>query len=481
MKIPVISDLFSSGDDNTGVTPIIREKDEKTVEGKAYVAGKNGLLFKDLDEQKPNVTNIEKYYNSYHNFPIVSHSINSKSEQVVQDFRIEGPQKEYLMKWAKKIKFKNHLRRICKNGLIAGTYWSELIDLKGRKKRGLSRLNNAVTFKHLDPRTMKIIRTSKGKIITHVQEVNSKKIYWGSVPQNSSGKKAGDIEDMFCWKYNLIGDDKYGTSLVHSSLSMLEVKDQMERDMKDVVKRYIAPIIHARIGNDLHPADGDTVTQVESKLENIYTDTEYATNHLVEFDVLDLKNKGVDFNPVLEHVDSQIILGMENYSKLASDSVGKSQSGDRGDEVKLREGGRHIRAIQDELATAIEEQVFYKMTGNYNNKLVFEEVEERAFEMDVEILTTLVKNGMLTPKKANELLPDQYCDNIPEGLLSDLTQKSDIGRDQSKHPEDKVKKNPTNPTKSTNIKDDKRIDKSKTKIDKKARKKPQDVSKDKMM
>lgn len=478
MKIPFFSKKKTKEID---LQPVIIKEKENTEEGKAYIAGKSGLLFQNIDAESPNLRNIDKYFNAYSNYPLVSQSINSKTEQVIQDFRIEGPQKDALMKWADKIKLKSHLRRICKNGLIAGTYWSELLKLNGVKKKGLSRLKTPITFKHLDPRTMRTYRTTKGKVLAHVQEVNNNKIYWGTKPKNVYAKKGGTLEKMFCWRYNPIGDDKYGTSLIHSCLSMLETKDQMEADMKDVVKRYIAPIIHAQIGNDLHPADSDTVEAMESKLENIYTDTEYATNHLVEFNVLDLKNKGVDFNPVLGHVDSQILVGMENYTKLANDMVGKNNNGERGDEIKLREGGRNIRAIQDELASAIEEQVFYYMTGNYKNKLVFEAVEERAFELEVEILTTLVKNGILTPKKANTLLPDQFRDKIPKGLLSELTQKSDIGRDQKVPPDEKVKDNPNNPTKSTNIKDDKRVDKRDTTIKKNAKKKPQTVKTDKMM
>jgi len=463
---------------------IIKESDnsKNTEEGKAYIASKGSLLMFGVDEEEQEVRNIDKYFNAYYNFPVVTQSVDSTVEQVVQDFRIDGPQKDALMRWAETIKLKDHLDRICRNYLIAGTYWAELIKIMGgEKKKGLGRLKNVATFKHLDPRKMSIVRTRKGKFLCHMQNINGNKLYWGDKPGKIRAKRAGPAEKMFCIKRNVIGDEKYGTSLIHCCLPLLEAKDKLETDLKDVVKRYIAPIIHAKIGNDLHPASADDVDEMATKLEDIYTDTEYATNHLVDMNVLSFEGKGIDFKPVFDHIDSQILVGLQNYSKLASDNIGLSKGGDRGDEIRLREGGRHIRKIQRELASAIEDQVFYYLTGNYRNKLVFEEVEERKFEMDVEILTTLVKNGILTPKKANELLPDQYRDKIPDGLLSDLTQRADIGKDQKVEPDEKVKDNPNDPTKSTNVRDGKRVDKSETLINKKAKSKPQDIGKSKML
>ena len=237
---------------------------------------------------------------------------------------------------------------------------------------------------------------------------------------------------------------------------MLEIKNQMESDMKTIIKRYIAPVVHAKIGDELHPANEEMVNEMQSKLEDIYADTEYVTNHLVSMEVLDFKNKGVDPKPIIDHVDSQILVGLQTHAVLLATIIGDSGEAEKSAEIRLRANGRHIRAIQDELKLAIEDQILFPMTDSIKNKLIWESVEERQFEADVDILTTLVKNGVLTKQKANDLLPDEYQEKLPEDLMLNPMMASD----QKVPSDEKVKDNPTDPTKSTNTADGSRVNKS---------------------
>jgi hypothetical protein len=431
---------------NNKLEPIFGHKRLKEAdEGKAYVSSRGTFTSLEYDDTKQNTSLSNQYYNAYHNFPIVSTSIDAKVKQVVQDFRIDGPDKTALMKWSDSINLRHHLRRICRNGLINGTYWTEMVDLDVEEKKGLGRLKNPKTFKHIDFRTMSIIRTTKGKVLCHVQDINSKNIYWGEIPPTKTGwVKGGEIDDVFCWKWNVVGDEKYGTSVIHSSLHMLNIKDQIETDLQVIAKRYLAPIVHAKVGDELHFANQEMVDSVTASLEDIYSDTEYVTNHLVSIDTVDLKNKGVDFAPILNHIDAQILLGLDTHGIVLPVDLGNAQN-DKGAEIKLRANGRSIKEIQDELKMAIEEQVFKKLTGSDKNKLVWESVEERQFELDVDILTTLVKNGILTQQKANDMLPDQFHEKLPPPTM--LPNPIDM-RDQ-RVPSDEKSDDPNNPTKKT--------------------------------
>ena len=168
MEIPLISAIFKPKvkEDDLRIQPVIYNKtiaEADTKEGKAFIGKKGGFSVSTIDSEEQNVRNIDKFYNAYHNFPIVAASIDSQVEQVVQDFRIEGPQKDALMKWSEQIKLKHHLRRICRGGLIGGTYWAELVSITNGK--GLGRMSKPVSFKHLDSRTMRIDRTKKGKFM----------------------------------------------------------------------------------------------------------------------------------------------------------------------------------------------------------------------------------------------------------------------------------------------------------------------------
>lgn len=479
MANSLISKIFSNFNSSKDISKINVEFKKSVKEadsGKAVIASRTNLVGKD-DDSSQNLSFSTQYYAAYNEFPIVSSAIDAKVKQVVQDFRIDGPDKVALMKWADKINFKHHMRRILKNGLINGTYWSELVDLDTSEKIGLGRLKKAKTFKHLDFRTMSIVRDTYGKELCHVQDVNNKKIYWGIAPQTVTGNnmlKGGEMEDMFCFKWNVIADEKYGTSVIHSSLSLLSTKAQIEKDLKVISKRYLAPIIHAKVGDETHCADSSEVNAVQSQLEDIYSDTEYVTNHLVSMEVLELKNKGVDFKPLLDHLDAQILTGLDTHAIVLPVDLGGTTN-DKGSEIKLRANGRSVREMQDELRIAIEDQVFRQMTGSDKNRLVFESVEERQFQLDVEILTSLVKNGILTNQKANSLLPDEYQETLPEDLFDKLNPSG--LRDQTVDSDETVKENPNNPTKST--KNGNREDKNENTPN--AKKKAQTPETDKMM
>ena len=73
-----------------------------------------------------------------------------------------------------------------------------------------------------------------------------------------------------------------------------------------IFKRYAAPIIHAQVGDETHPPSEADVGEIETKLQDIYSDTEYVTSHLVKMDVLGFKDKMMDLPSVLDHVDKNI-------------------------------------------------------------------------------------------------------------------------------------------------------------------------------
>ena len=421
------------------VIPLFSRNVKEEEEGKASIATKERWISGKYDDEEQNQLKITKYYGAYYNFPIVAAAIDSKVEQVVQDYRFDGPDASSLMKWAQAINLGHHLRILYKDGLVGGTVWAEMVPLESSDAKGIGRLQNAVTFKHIDSKTMRIYRTPKGKTLCHMQEANSRSIYWGALPEGKQGVKGGELDDMFCWKWNVLGANKYGTSMINSAIPMLEIKERMEDDMKAVVQRYVAPIIHAKIGDELHPADQTEVDSMQSQLEDIYADTEYVTNHLVEMNVLDFKNKGLDPSPYFLHIDSQVLIGLQTHSIMLATEIGQGIADAKSAEIRLRANGRHIRAIQDELRMAIEEQVLAKMTGTKKNKLIWESVEERQFEVDVTNLTTLVSSGVITAQKANDLLPDQYREELPDLSIPPLGSAPDKPLD-----------NPTDPTKSTN-------------------------------
>jgi hypothetical protein len=245
----------------------------------------------------------------------------------------------------------------------------------------------------------------------------------------------GAVDDIVHFKYNLLGSDKYGTSLIHRNLPSTNQKLDMEQYMSTVVERYIAPIIHAKVGTDENPATATDITSVESALEDIRRDTEYVTSHLVDMEVLGFKGKTLDFIPLFDHVDKQIITGMMVTGVLLG--RGKGVDGAVA-EVQLRGLGRTVKSIQRTLKTEFEDEIIVGQgLGDPEDKLIWGSVEEREKTVDIDLIMNLSKAGLITKQKANDLLPPKFNEKLPEDLPLD------------EEGNEKVQLNPNDPTMTT--------------------------------
>lgn len=398
-----------------------------TESGKAYVATRSIFSKGKVDDSTKDISIWEKYRNAYLRVPLVGSAIDTITVQAVQEYHFEGPSLNKLELFADKHNLLIFFQRIAKMLLIYGNAYVEVVRERGK----------IIELKILDPITIDVIRKNTGKVIGYIQNINDiNKILWGNtLDKNETAKKVGKVDDIVHFKFNVIGSDKYGTSLIHRVLPIVNQKLNMEELMSVVIQRYVAPIIHIKVGSDETPATQTDVSNVENKIEDIYANTEFVTSHVVDASVLSFNGKSMDFDSLFKHVDEQIITGMMVPPVL----LGRSDIGGQNAEVQLRSFTRMIKSLQRTLKVEFEDKIIIPFIGSEKDKLVWGSAEEREREIDFELVRGLVKDGIITPQKGNSLLPPKYHEKLPEPEIF-------LGRNSQDKGPDKLSDNPTDPT-----------------------------------
>jgi len=392
--------------------------------GKGLVSSKDSMIFpKNIDNEQKDISIYEMYRNAYLRVPIVAAAIDTITSQTVQEFFFESADTDFTLqgpppvtktvvkkrkvsaieRFADEQNLQVFFNRVVKNMLIYGNSYVEVVS-KGRRIEEL---------KILDPITMDVVRKATGKVIAYIQRAGTTEIVWGDMNAKGVGsraKKVGSVKDIVHFKFNVIGSDKYGTSLIHRVLPIVDTKLDIERDMNVLIQRYVTPIIHAMVGDDNHPASQSDVDSVTAKLEDIYADTEYVTSHLVKMNVLGFQGKALPLEPLFSHVDMQIMTGMLVPPVL----LGRSEGADRAiAEVQLRNFGRTINAIQRVLKVEFEDKIIKNFFGG-GVKLIWGTADERESQIDIDMIRGLTTDGIITAQKANSLLPPKFHEKLPD-------------------------------------------------------------------
>jgi len=418
-----------------------------------------GLVFRanhskqiDDDKQDDDYGNLLiELRKTYMNMPLVQGQVDIKTDQTIQEFHFEGPSKVKNTKFADEQNLMQFFHRICKLMLIYGNGYVEVVKSRSGKIQDLKILNTE---------WMRVIRKSNGDVIGYLQKVAGKDaIIWGSTGNANRDAllKKLPLKNISHFRYNVIGSEKYGTSMFHSSLPMISVKSGMESDLQKLMKRYISPLIHLKVGNDDLPASSGDIATVSSEVQDINSESEFVTSHLVEANVLGFDKKGVEITAPFTHVDTQIIAGGQVPSFLLGMGAGVDRAVA---EVGLRSFGRHIKSIQRSLKVQYEDQIIVKHgLGTNKDKLVWNQADERDTDLEVEQVRGLVTDGIITPQKANDLLAEidpKFAEKLPNPVEL-ATPRPGQGKGGDKISQLEL---PNDPTKSTRVKPGKRVVKS---------------------
>jgi len=429
--------------------------------GKALVARSDSSAVAAFDTQDPDRISLYKdFKKAYENIPLVTAIIDVHADQVVQDFFFEGPSKIEITKWADEINLGHFLHRMVKGLLMYGNSYVEVV------KDG----DTITELKIIDPIWMEVYRKQTGEVLGYGQVIDtSKKILWGTTGDKSvdmSYPKIYPLKDQIVhFKHNVVSSEKYGMSILRPLIASLRTKLDMEASLGKILQKYAAPLIVAKVGNDTFPANQTVVDDISATLKDLQAESELTTSHLVDISTLDFNEKGIDLQTPIEHIEQQIVTGGQTPAILlgrTKEKVDKSSA-----EVSLRGFGRHVKAIQREVKIDFEDKIIrVQGLGKEDDKLVWEAADEREWEGYVDIVRGLVTDGILTPQKANDLLPPRYEEELPDPMEVAAKMAAITGANQGPPGEEgprptqkkkgtKVTDNPNDPTKTTKNPDSK--------------------------
>lgn len=345
-----------------------------------------------------------KYRWSYRNIPIVAAAIDITADQVVQSFHVVG-ENENIVEETKKFMDDMNLselyHNIVKQMLVFGNAFIEVVTEDG---------TGIVDLKILDPITMYVNRDKFGNF--------GSQAYFQIFSNKPEEAIPFTFEQIAHFKWNTLGESAYGVSMIHPLINTLDAKLSTEANLRVILDRYASPIIHVKVGSDERPAKQQDIDAYSGDLEDIYADTEFVTNHLVEMNMVGAQRAAMDLGPSLKYIEHQVVSGLQVPLSL----LGRGEGSNRATaEVQLESFQRRTKSIQRVLKEDTENQIFKAHLQAIHGEefedipeMVWGEPEERQEEANIDVIIKLKGAGVITAQKANELLPEEFHEELPE-------------------------------------------------------------------
>lgn len=365
----------------------------------------NSFWGKKSDDSKPGENIMVQYKSAYLNFPLVHAQIETVVSHTIQDFYFSGPNKEKLMKFKNEEDLPTFMAEVDRLEQIYGFVPVEIVPQPKKEFPFL---------KILPSKNFTIYREPTGDDIGY----SLGKILWGSTGDSSKDKgfKRAPLKNVVVFRRVVLGlDDKYGTSRINSILRNVRQKEQNEANVSVALERYANPIIDISVGDEHYSPSETDIDEIKGSLENLKNDSEFVHSWLVKASILGFDGKGMDTEPILKNIDQQIISG----GLVPPILLGIQGISDKGAEIQLRSFGRMIKFEQRSLALQFEKNIIQNLgLGKEEDRLVWGKVEERETQMDFDTIVALVGAGIITPQKANDLLPPDFNESLPEELAN---------------------------------------------------------------
>lgn len=334
MRIPIISDL-------------LRPKSMKSLKESGYglVSTSQTQIFSstdttkkiDEDPRKP----FLKYVTAYLGVPLVSAAIDRTVDFVVSPgYHIDSKSKrakKQIEEFTQKINFDIFLRNTVKDMLLFGDSFVEIV---GEDKK-------IDELKVLNPVFMRIQRDMTGEITGYYQDL----------PNAIKTKDNPWLPDQIAhFIHNQVGDSPYGTSIIESLENILDIKVEMERSMKTIIKRVAVAPYHVKIGStkDGYPATQSDIDAFTNDLQSLTNETNWVTGDLCAIDSIGGRSKVIDIQPFTDHIDNQLVYGLQVPFVL----LGKAQIPEGLASVQLEAMDRRAKSIQVSVSKQVEDKVF---------------------------------------------------------------------------------------------------------------------------
>jgi len=233
-----------------------------------------------------------------------------------------------------------------KEGLNKG---SGFMEIGGDKKKGVKGM------KVLNANYMYVERDNKGIVKSYNQ-------YKGAFDKFAKEKIVSiDKENIAHFNFNVIGDCAYGLGLGYPALKLIDDWLSQQKSEHLLMDRKANSPIHAKVGyisdNKQIVPKQDVLDTLGKDIETMSNKTNWVTDPLVDFKVIDFGNIGDKFTEVLQND-----LDMLFYSfQMPPAIMGKANIAEGIAEVNVDAFQRRIQAIQAELEKVIEQKIFKRV------------------------------------------------------------------------------------------------------------------------
>jgi SPP1 gp7 family putative phage head morphogenesis protein len=254
--------------------------------------------------------------------------------------------KKIIEQFLQDVNFDTILRAWCKEALTKGNGFLELGGSKSKGVEGIKVLNANYIY---------VVRDNKGNILGYNQ-------YTGAFDKFSAEKVIPiDVDNMAHVPFNVVGDSAYGIGIGYASLKDVDNLLHEEADIHMITNRKANSQLHAQLGK----VDGTTkiipkaedVTAFGQKMEVMSNKTNWATDALVNFKVIDFGNIGEKFNTILEHDMAKLFYDYQIPPEL----MGMANIPEGMAEVRMDAFERRIMSIQAEFEKVIEQKIFKRI------------------------------------------------------------------------------------------------------------------------
>jgi len=304
----------------------------------------------------------------FKNVPIIAGVIDKLVDFAVgPGYYIEGEDKEAveaINNFMEKHNFDLLLREIIRNMLIYGNaYVEKAIEKEIDVETGDFENFTISALKNWDPKNIYVSRSEQGEVRKFVQQESRR-----------ANKVEFEPDEMAHFKFNVVADEPYGTSLIHPLKTITYDKLKLERDMALLMNRKANSPLQVKIGGVrldkyIQPSAAQ-LSQFGAELEHLRARNEFVTNDLVEMKVVEMGRIGEKFLNVFNHYDGQIIFG----SQVPEVLLGKGSIPEGLAKVQMDAFQLRIQSIQLNVELVLEEQIIkpYLTMLGLNDDIDFE-------------------------------------------------------------------------------------------------------------
>ena len=298
--------------------------------------------------------------------------------------------KEIIDQWIKDVDFDSLGRHWTKQGLLNCGF----LELGGKKDETVQ------GAKVLGSRYMFVKRDEKG----HLEKVNQ---YKGGFDKFAKDKVLPfDPHQVAILALNKVGDCPYGLGIVYPMIRYIDDFISLRKDMHFLTKRKANSPYHAKLGDKDNRPTMEAVESFGKKLETMSGKTEWATDDLVDINVLDFGKVGEKFEAPLRQ-DFEMIMISSMLPEIAL-GLGNIPEGlaDKQDELL----DQMVASFQIEIEKVVENKIFRRILQSHNLdvhvELEWGQPDKREKNERVTRLTEALKLFNLSPTMVKMLEDD---------------------------------------------------------------------------